>query len=45
MHRLALAELCQLVPGLGLTLDPSHYLNGPQRASYDGVIPFVRHVH
>ena len=23
-------ELCQAVPGLGLTLDPSHFLQGPQ---------------
>jgi sugar phosphate isomerase/epimerase len=39
-------ELCQRVPGLGLTLDPSHYINGPhQGASYDEVFPFVRHVH
>ena len=39
-------ELCQRVPGLGLTLDPSHYVNGPhQGASYDEVFPFVRHVH
>ncbi len=39
-------ELCQRVPGLGLTLDPSHYINGPhQGAAYDEVFPFVRHVH
>ena len=42
----AAVELCQQVPGLGLTLDPSHYVNGPnQGASYDEVFPFVRHVH
>jgi sugar phosphate isomerase/epimerase len=42
----AAVELCQRVPGLGLTLDPSHYVNGPhQGASYDEVYPFVRHVH
>lgn len=40
------AELCRQVPGLGLTLDPSHYISGPNRgASYDQVYPFVRHVH
>jgi sugar phosphate isomerase/epimerase len=39
-------ELCERVPGLGLTLDPSHYVNGPhQGESYDEVFPFVRHVH
>jgi sugar phosphate isomerase/epimerase len=38
-------ELCQRVPGLGLTLDPSHYIAGPhQGASFDQVFPFVRHV-
>lgn len=38
-------ELCQAVPGLALTLDPSHYINGPhQGASYDEVFPFVQHV-
>lgn len=39
-------ELCQRVPGLGLTLDPSHYLAGPHQGEcYDQVFPFVRHVH
>jgi sugar phosphate isomerase/epimerase len=39
-------ELCQRVPGLSLTLDPSHYINGPhQGASYDELFPFVKHVH
>jgi sugar phosphate isomerase/epimerase len=34
------------VPGLGLTLDPSHYISGPhQGKNYDQVLPFVRHVH
>jgi sugar phosphate isomerase/epimerase len=38
-------ELCERVPGLGLTLDPSHYVNGPhQGGSYDEVFPYVRHV-
>jgi len=40
------AELCERVPGLGLTLDPSHYVNGPhQGAPFDEVYPYVRHVH
>jgi sugar phosphate isomerase/epimerase len=39
-------ELCERVPGLGLTLDPSHYIAGPhQGKSFDQVYPFVRHVH
>jgi sugar phosphate isomerase/epimerase len=38
--------LCQRVPGLGLTLDPSHYLAGPnQGKQFEQVFPFVRHVH
>jgi sugar phosphate isomerase/epimerase len=39
------AELCRRVPGLGLTLDPSHYqitAHGP--VNYDALFPFVRHV-
>jgi sugar phosphate isomerase/epimerase len=39
-------ELCQRVPGLGLTLDPSHYIAGPhQGGSFEQVFPYVRHVH
>lgn len=39
------AELCRQVPGLGLTLDPSHYLVGTQPTDeYDNLISFVRHV-
>jgi len=39
-------ELCQRVPGLSLTLDPSHYIAGPnQGKNFDHVFPFVRHVH
>jgi sugar phosphate isomerase/epimerase len=42
----AAVELCKQVPGLGLTLDPSHYLAGPnQGKNYDQVYPYVRHVH
>jgi sugar phosphate isomerase/epimerase len=38
--------LCEQVPGLGLTLDPSHYIAGPHHGkSFDQVYPFVRHVH
>ncbi|MEX0718063.1 MAG: sugar phosphate isomerase/epimerase [Planctomycetaceae bacterium] len=39
-------ELCQAVRGLGLTLDPSHYMCGPHRdRPYDQVFPHVYHVH
>ncbi len=39
-------ELCRRVPGIGLTLDPSHYIAGPnQGRNYDCVFPYVRHVH
>ncbi|MFO0966343.1 MAG: sugar phosphate isomerase/epimerase [Gemmataceae bacterium] len=42
----AALELCKRVPGLGLTLDPSHYVNGPhQGGSFDELFPHVRHVH
>ncbi|HEV3165776.1 MAG TPA: sugar phosphate isomerase/epimerase [Isosphaeraceae bacterium] len=38
--------LCKAVPGLGLTLDPSHYIHGPhQGGSFDEVYPFVQNVH
>src|SRR5262249_42589243 len=41
----AAVELCQRVPGLALTLDPSHYIAGPhQNKAYEQVFPFVRHV-
>lgn len=39
-------SLCKAVPGLGLTLDPSHYIHGPnQGANFDDVYPFVQNVH
>jgi sugar phosphate isomerase/epimerase len=39
-------ELCRRVPGIGLTLDPSHFIAGPnQGKNYDCVFPYVRHVH
>jgi sugar phosphate isomerase/epimerase len=40
------ADLCKRVPGLGLTLDPSHYIAGPHQGKpFDQVYPYVRHVH
>jgi sugar phosphate isomerase/epimerase len=39
-------DLCRRVRGLGLTLDPSHFLAGPhQGKNFDTVYPYVRHVH
>jgi len=39
------AGLCRAVPGLGLTLDPSHYIQGPLAGgNYDEVFPFVQNV-
>lgn len=41
----AAVELCRRVPGLGLTLDPSHYLAGPHGpCNYDALFPYVKHV-
>jgi sugar phosphate isomerase/epimerase len=38
--------LCQRVEGLGLTLDPSHYIAGPHGGkSHDALYPYVKHVH
>lgn len=42
----AAALLCGEVPGLRLTLDPSHYWAGPaQGRGWRACIPFVAHVH
>jgi sugar phosphate isomerase/epimerase len=42
----AAVELCQAVPGLVLTLDPSHFLQGPYRnVDFDIVFPYVHNVH
>lgn len=39
-------ELCQSVRGLGITLDPSYYVCGPNRGkSFDQVFPYVYHLH
>jgi sugar phosphate isomerase/epimerase len=38
--------LCKAVPGLGLTLDPSHYLAGPHGPQgHDHLFPYIRHAH
>jgi sugar phosphate isomerase/epimerase len=40
------ARLCQTLPGLGLTLDPSHYLQGAFKdTDFDLVFPYVQNVH
>jgi sugar phosphate isomerase/epimerase len=45
-HPATAVELCQRVPGLGLTLDPSHYICGPnQGKNFEAVYPYIRHVH
>jgi sugar phosphate isomerase/epimerase len=36
--------LCEAVPGLGLTLDPSHYIQGGYK-EWDAVYPYVQNVH
>jgi sugar phosphate isomerase/epimerase len=42
---LGAVELCRRIPGLGLTLDPTHYQLGPHGAvNYDALFPFVKHV-
>ncbi len=39
------AVLCDNVKGLGITLDPSHYIYGPQAgANYDNLMKYVYHV-
>ena len=38
--------LCNNVKGLGLALDPSHYITGPRQGrDFSKVIPYVFHVH
>lgn len=38
--------LCDNVPGLGLTLDPSHYISGPHAGrDYGKLLKYVFHVH
>ncbi len=42
----AAAALCEAVPGLALTLDPSHFINGPHQAdTFDELYPYVQNVH
>jgi sugar phosphate isomerase/epimerase len=40
------ASLCRNVPGLGVTLDPSHFIYGHKKAaSWEPIIKYVAHVH
>ncbi len=40
------AAICRQIPGLGLTLDPSHYWAGPaQGKGWEVVLPYVQQVH
>lgn len=40
------ASLCRNVPGLGVTLDPSHFIFGAKKpASWERLIEYVKHVH
>lgn len=42
----AALKLCQAIPGLGLTFDPSHYLLGGRKDSeVDPLYPYARNVH
>ena len=36
-------ELCKAVPGLGITLDPSHYIHGGLK-DYDALFPYVQSI-
>lgn len=39
-------SLCERVKGLGLTLDPSHFIAGPHAdKNYEALYPYVKHVH
>jgi sugar phosphate isomerase/epimerase len=40
----AAAELCKAVPGLGITLDPSHFIQAGFK-EWDAVYPYVQNVH
>ena len=40
------SSLCRNVPGLGVTLDPSHFIFGQKKpASWDSILKYVYHVH
>ena len=40
------ASLCRNVPGLGVTLDPTHFIFGHKKpASWEPILKYVAHVH
>jgi sugar phosphate isomerase/epimerase len=40
------SSLCRNVPGLGVTLDPSHFIYGHKKpASWESILKYVCHVH
>jgi sugar phosphate isomerase/epimerase len=40
------ASLCRNVPGLGVTLDPSHFIfGGKKAATWEAIVKYVAHVH
>lgn len=40
------ASLCRNVPGLAVTLDPSHFIHGAKKAaSWEPILKYVAHVH
>jgi len=40
------ASLCRNVPGLGVTLDPSHFIYGHKKpVSWEPILKYVAHVH
>lgn len=39
------AELCQKVPGLGLTFDPSYFLGDASDTALETILPYVRHLN
>lgn len=40
------ASLCRNVPGLGVTLDPSHFIHGHKKqSSWEPILKYVCHVH
>jgi len=42
----AALQLCKAVPGLGLTLDPSHFVGGPSKESeVDQLYPYIQNIH
>ncbi|MGP0069521.1 MAG: sugar phosphate isomerase/epimerase family protein [Isosphaeraceae bacterium] len=42
----AAVELCEALPGLGLTLDPSHFLQSSHpHTDFDALFPYVQNIH